>query len=72
MTPREETEKQVADWIDTAVIADAILTKLEDEGIEVTADNAQKVWLDFLGTELNNGLQGSVNALADKGEILYV
>jgi hypothetical protein len=69
---REETQKQVSDWIDTNAIADAILDTLSDEGIEVTADNAQKVWLDFLGTELNDGLQGSVSALAEKGEILYV
>jgi len=69
---REEIQKQVAEWIDTATIADAILDALQDEGLEVTAENAQKVWLDFLGTELNEGLQGSVDALAEKGEILYV
>lgn len=69
---REETQKQVADWIDTAAIADVILDALEDDGFEVTAENAQKVWLDFLGTELNEGVQGSVDALAEKGEILYV
>jgi hypothetical protein len=72
MATREETQKQVAEWIDTDAIAEAILDVLEDEGIEVTADNAQKVWLDFLGTELNEGLDGSVHALAEKGEILYI
>jgi hypothetical protein len=69
---REETQKQVAEWIDTNCIADAILDALEDEGLEVTAENAQRVWLDFLATELNEGLEGSVEALAEKGEILYV
>jgi len=69
---REETQKQVAEWIDTAAIADAILDTLEDEGLEVTAENAQNVWLYFLSTELNDGLEGSVDALVEKGEILYV
>jgi hypothetical protein len=69
---REETQKQVAEWIDTAAIADTILDKLEDKGLEATVENAQKVWLDFLATELNEGLEGSVEALAEKGEILYV
>jgi len=69
---REEIQKQVAEWIEKDAIADAILDALEDDGFEVTAENAQKVWLDFLGTELNEGLQGSVDALAEKGEILYV
>jgi hypothetical protein len=69
---REEIQKQVAEWLDTDAIADAILDALEDEEIEVTADNAQKVWLDILYTELPNALQRSVNALAEKGEILYV
>jgi hypothetical protein len=35
---REETQKQVAEWIDTAAIADAILDALEDGGFEVTAE----------------------------------
>jgi len=69
---REETQKQVAEWIDTDAIADAILDALEEEEIEVTADNAQKVWLDVLYTELPNALERSVDALAEKGEILYV
>ena len=69
---REETQKQVAEWIDTDAIADAILDALEAEEIEVTADNAQKVWLDVLYTELPNAIERSVDALAEKGEILYV
>jgi hypothetical protein len=69
---REETQKQVAEWIDTDAIADAILDALEDDGFEVTAENAQKVWLDVLCTELPNAIEQSVDALAEKGEILYV
>jgi hypothetical protein len=69
---REETQKQVADWIEKDVIADAILDALEEEGIEATAENAQKVWLDVLCTELPNAIERSVDALAEKGEILYV
>jgi transcriptional regulator of NAD metabolism len=69
---REETQKQVAEWIDRDAIADAILDALEEEGIGVTSENAQKVWLDVLYTELPNALERSVDALAEKGEILYV
>jgi hypothetical protein len=72
MATREETQKQVADWIDTDAIAAAILDALEDARIEVTADNAQKVWLDGLCTELPDAIERSVDALAEKGEILYV
>jgi hypothetical protein len=72
MVTRAEVQKQVADWIDRGAIADAILDALEQKKIELTPENAQKVWLDVLYTELPNALERSVDALAEKGEILYV
>jgi len=69
MASREEAQQQVVDWIDRDAIADAILDALEEEGIEVAAENAQKVWLNALYTEIPNALERSVDALAEKGEI---
>ena len=56
---------QLAKWIDAGVIAESIL---EQEGVN-TVEQAQKVWLDFLGTELNGGLKSSVRALQERGEL---
>ena len=71
---REErwTEKEVNEliyWFDTTVLARAILETLEEEGAKPTVENAKAVWLDFLETELPDGLVGSVRALIDKGEL---
>ncbi|MBA7703378.1 hypothetical protein ES703_112163 [subsurface metagenome] len=71
---REEiwTEKEVNElvyWLDTAVLARNILETLEEEGAKPTVENAKAVWLDFLLTELSDGLVGSVRALIDKGEL---
>jgi hypothetical protein len=57
--------RQLAKWIDVGVIAEAVL---EQEGVE-TVEQAQKVWLDFLETELNEGLKSSVRALQERGEL---
>ena len=71
---REErwTEKEVNEliyWFDTAVLARNILETLEEEGAKPTVENAKAVWLDFLETELSDGLVGSVRALINKGEL---
>lgn len=67
--PDVAIQKQLADWIDANVIAENILEALEEEEVEPTFENGQKVWLDFLLTELSDGLESSVNALKGKGEI---
>ena len=51
---------ELARWIDTAVIAEAILQELEDQNIEQTLANGQRVWLDFLESELSEGLRSSI------------
>jgi hypothetical protein len=57
--------RQLARWIEVGVLAEDIL---ELDGVE-TVEQAQKVWLDFLETELNEGLKSSVRALQDRGEL---
>jgi hypothetical protein len=53
---------ELARWIDTAVIAEAILQELENQNMEQTFANGQRVWLDFLGSELSEGLRSSIKA----------
>jgi hypothetical protein len=45
------------------VIAEAILQELESQEVEQTLANGQKVWLDFLESELSEGLASSVKAV---------
>lgn len=66
----EQVKNEVAEWIDTAVLAENILEHLEENGVEPTVENAKAVYLDFLGTELSDGLEGSVSALINKGELV--
>ena len=54
---------ELADWIDTSAIAEAILEELEEQGVSPTLENGQKVWLDFLETRLSEGLRSSVKAI---------
>ena len=54
---------ELADWVDTSVIAEAILAELEEQGLSPTLENGQKLWLNFLGTELTEGLRSSVKAI---------
>jgi len=66
-TEREVNE--LINWIDTGVLARNILETLKEEGAKPTVKNAKAVWLDFLETELPDGLVKSVRALIDKGEL---
>ncbi len=54
---------ELADWIDTTTIAEAILEELEEQGVPVTLENCQKVWLDVLQNGLPDALCSSVKAL---------
>ena len=64
-----KTIEAIRRWIYTAAIAETIVDELEEEEIKLTFENAQKVWLDVLYTELGDAVSRSVKALADKGEI---
>jgi hypothetical protein len=57
--------RQLAKWFEVGVLAETVL---ELEGVD-TVEKAQKVWLDFLATGLNEGLKSSVRALQEKGEL---
>ena len=54
---------ELAEWIDPRAIVEAILRELESQEVEQTLANGQKVWLDFLETELPEGLRSSIKAI---------
>ena len=66
---REMLIREIAEWIETEPLAEAITDTLEEQEAEVTLENAQKLWLDFLETGLHSGICYSLAALVDKGEI---
>lgn len=40
---------KISRWIDTAVLADLIISSVKTANIAVTEENCRKVWLDALG-----------------------
>jgi hypothetical protein len=59
----EKVLDELAEWIDPRVIAEAVLEKIESQEIERTVANGQKVWLDFLESDLSEALRSSVKAI---------
>jgi len=59
----DEVLAELAEWIDSEVIAKAILQELESQEVEPTVANGQKVWLDVLESELPDGIRSSVKAI---------
>jgi hypothetical protein len=53
---------EVAKWIDVSVISGAIF---DQKGIN-TVEQAKEVWLDFLETELPDGLKRSAQAVLQR------
>ena len=60
-----DTKEQLAEWIDTDVIANAISEELEEQGVKPTLENAKTIWLDVLENELPDALRSSVRARFD-------
>ena len=60
-----DIKEQLAEWIDTDVIANAIYEELEEQGVEPTLENAKTIWLDVLENELPDALRSSVKARFD-------
>jgi len=60
-----DTKEQLAEWIDTDVIANAISEELEEQGVKPTLENAKTIWLDVLESELPDALRSSVKARFD-------
>lgn len=74
MTPEVKAAmEELANWIDTTVIAETILDTLNEEEIEngslISVANGKKVWLDVLYQELGHAVRRSVKALLNKGEL---
>jgi len=59
----EKVLAELAEWIDPRVIAEAIIEELESQEVEQTVAKGQKVWLDFLESELPEGLRSSIKAI---------
>ena len=57
-----DIRQELADWIDTNVIAEHILDELEEQGISPTLENAKGVWLNVLICELPDAIKASVRA----------
>ena len=68
-TAREVWEKDLSEWIETQPLAEVAMETLEEQLAEVTLENAKKLWLDFLETELARGLSNSLAALIEGGKI---
>jgi len=60
-----DIKEQLAEWIDTDVIANAISEELEEQGVKPTLENAKTIWLDVLENELPDALRSSVKARFD-------
>ena len=57
---------ELAQWIDTTVIAQAIVEEMEEQELKPTLKNAQSVWLDVLEVGLPDALKSSVEAHWDR------
>ena len=57
----EAVQKELADWIDADVIAEALLEDREANGIKPTFENAEKLWNNILMTELHPAIQSTIN-----------
>ena len=55
---REEVVEQLAEWIDTSVIAEGLVDAMAEVALpeEMTLDNAKAVYYDFLENELADAL----------------
>jgi hypothetical protein len=54
---QDKVKEELKDWIATKVIAEAIIEAMQDNEIECTLKNAQSIWLRFLESEINDGLE---------------
>ena len=56
---RDQVINEIADWIDTQVIAEMIVEHLEESGRPVTVQEAKEVWLNTL-----ENLSGGIGLVA--------
>lgn len=65
---RERLMKQLTEWIDAGVIAQAIIDDMQEYGLpqsEITLETAKKIWLGFLENQLRDGLKTEVGVRLD-------
>jgi len=58
---------ELASWIETDLIAEAILDELECQEVEPTLENGKTIWLDVLESELSQAIHSSVKAKFNLG-----
>ena len=60
--------EMLAQWIDDDAIAIVIIEELEEQGLQPTLENAQKVWLDAL-EEIHHLVASSIVGLTNRGQL---
>jgi hypothetical protein len=56
---------EIAEWIDTSVLAETIAEDLVDEGMEVSKENMKAVWYNILENELHENIRYAIAAIRD-------
>lgn len=64
----QAVRQEVADWIDPNAISSLIPEELEENDIEATIANAQRVWLDTL-EDLHHLVASTIDGLINRGEL---
>jgi len=57
-----DIQQELADWVDTDVIAEHILDELDEQGVPTTFESAKIVWLDVLQNELCDAIRSAIKA----------
>ena len=66
-----DAKVELAQWIDCELIASVILEELEENDIEPTVANAQRVWLDAL-EDIHHLARSSIVGLVNRCELATV
>jgi len=66
-----DAKVELAQWIDSELIASVIFEELEENDVEPTVANAQRVWLDTLES-LHHLVQSSIVGLVNRCELATV
>lgn len=59
-----DINQELADWIDTDVIAEHILDELKEQGVSLTLENAKDVWLDVLENGLCDAIKSAIETIS--------
>lgn len=56
---------EIAEWIDSTPIAQAIIDEMREQGLPLNLDNAKNVWYDIL-ENLHSHLEVSIDRIRDR------